>query len=84
MIATSPASAEATVRDGAAAGVGMVWMHRSFGEGSVCEEASTVARSNGMTVIEGGCPLMFAPTSDPLHKVMKFFLTRPGNVPTYV
>jgi hypothetical protein len=35
-------------------------------------------------VIEGGCPLMFGPTADPGHKVMRFILTLTGKVPRRV
>jgi uncharacterized protein len=37
-----------------------------------------------MTVIDGGCPLMFEPTADLAHKVMRFVLFRTANVPRYV
>jgi len=32
-------------------------------------------------VIDGGCPLMFEPTADPGHKVMRFLFTMNGKVP---
>jgi hypothetical protein len=35
-------------------------------------------------VIDGGCPLMFDPTSDFGHKAMRFVLTRTGKVPKKV
>jgi hypothetical protein len=65
-------------------GIKHVWMHRSFGEGSVCDEATVHGREHGITVIDGGCPLMFNPTADVAHKVMRFILTRTGKVPTTV
>ena len=84
VIATRPAYAEATMRECADLGITQVWMHRSFGEGSVCDEATVYGREHGMTVIDGGCPLMFGPTADFGHKVMKFLFTRNGHVPTEV
>jgi uncharacterized protein len=33
-------------------------------------------RDHGMTVIDGGCPLMFEPVSDLTHKVMRVLLRR--------
>ena len=52
-------------------GVTRVWMHRpAFGGGSVSEAATEYGRGHGITVIDGGCPCMFAPASDPAHKVM--------------
>src|SRR4051812_15698786 len=64
VIATRPETAEATVRECASLGIRNVWMHRSFGDGSVSAEATRYGREHGMSVIDGGCPLMFGPTAD--------------------
>ena len=37
-----------------------------------------------MTVIPGGCPLMFDPVGDGGHKAMKFLFTLTGVVPRQV
>jgi hypothetical protein len=50
-------------------GIDQVWMHRSFGGGSVSDAATAYGREHGITVIDGGCPLMFGSTADPVHKV---------------
>jgi len=84
VIATRPDRAEATVRECEELGIGRVWMHRSFGGGSVCDAATVYGRDHGMTVIDGGCPLMFDPTADTGHKIMRFILTRTGKVPKTV
>ena len=84
VIATRPDRAEATVRECNDLGIKQVWMHRGPGQGSVCDAATVYGRDHGMTVIDGGCPLMFAPTADVGHKVMRFFLTRTGAVPKQV
>ncbi|MGQ0433713.1 MAG: CoA-binding protein [Microthrixaceae bacterium] len=84
VIATRPEVAEATVRDCSDLGITQVWMHRGPGPGSVCDQATVYGRDHGMTVIDGGCPLMFGPTADLGHKVMRFFFTRTGKVPTSV
>ena len=84
VIATSPAAAESTMRECAELGIEHVWMHRAFGEGSVCEAATVYGREHGITVIDGGCPLMFAPTSDVAHEVMRRVLTWTGKVPRTV
>jgi uncharacterized protein len=73
VIGTRPESAEATMRDCAELGIDQVWMHRLYGTGSVSEAAATYGREHGITVIDGGCPLMFDPTSDPGHKMMRFW-----------
>ena len=84
VIATRPDRAEATVRECEDLGIRKVWMHRAFGGGSVCDEATVYGRDHGMTVIDGGCPLMFDPTADTGHKIMRFILTRTGKVPKTV
>jgi uncharacterized protein len=84
VIATRPDRAEATVRECEELGIDQVWMHRAFGKGSVCDAATVYGREHGMTVIDGGCPLMFEPTADTGHKLMRFILTRTGKVPKAV
>ena len=84
VIATRPDVVEETVRECDELGIKQAWMHRSVGGGSVCDAATVYGREHGMTVIDGGCPLMFEPTADFGHKVMKFFLTRSGKVPRTV
>ncbi len=84
VIATRPEAAEATARECAELGIHHVWMHRAFGQGSVCDEATAYGRENGMTVIDGGCPLMFEPVSDVAHRIMRPLLTLTGKVPRTV
>jgi len=84
VIATRPEEAMATVRECVALGIDRVWMHRSVDGGSLSPEAVEYGRANGLTVIPGGCPLMFEPVSDGAHKVMKFVLTFTGRVPRKV
>jgi uncharacterized protein len=84
VIATRPEAAEATMQECAVLGIKHVWMHRAFAGGSVCHEATVYGREHHITVIEGGCPLMFDPTADLPHKVMRFILTRTGQVPSSV
>lgn len=84
VIGTKPETARATIEECAELGIEHVWMHRSVGTGSVSEEAAGYGRQRGITVIEGGCPLMFAPTADPGHKVMRFVFTMAGKVPKQV
>jgi hypothetical protein len=52
-----------------------VWMHRGPGDGSVSAEATALGREHGVMVIDGGCPLMFDPTADFGHKVMRLILS---------
>lgn len=74
VIATAPQAAASVIADCERLGIRRVWMHRSFGGGSVSHEAAVTGRAAGMTVIEGGCPLMFGPTADGGHKFMRWCL----------
>lgn len=84
VIGTKPETAVSTVHECADLGITHVWMHRSVGGGSVSREATEYGRDHGITVIDGGCPLMFEPTADGGHKVMRFVCTLAGQVPRNV
>lgn len=84
VIGTRPETAMETVKECAELGIKRVWMHRGFGGGSVSAAAAEFGRANGLEVIDGGCPLMFDPTADGGHKVMRWMLTLTGNVPKQV
>lgn len=84
VIGTKPERALGTVEECAELGIQKVWMHRAFGEGSVSDDATRSALEHGITVIDGGCPLMFGQASDPGHKVMRFMCTLSGAVPRAV
>lgn len=81
VIATSPAVSVDVVRQSAAHGVPRVWFHRSFGEGSVSQDAIRECRERGIECIVGGCPLMFCDPVDFGHKCMRWWLQRQGRVP---
>ena len=82
VIATRPEFAEATMRECAELGIKHVWMHWGTGGSSVSATATAYGRERGMTVIDGGCPLMFGPTADFGHKIMRHMLS--GHVPKEV
>ena len=84
VIATRPSLAAGTMSECAELGIKHVWMHRGPGAGSVSDAATAQGRAQGITVIDGGCPCMFGPTSDAGHKAMRFVFTLTGNVPRQV
>jgi uncharacterized protein len=84
VIATRPEAADATMRECTELGITQVWMHRAFGAGSVSSTATEYGRAHGITVIDGGCPLMFEPTSDGGHKFLRTVCTWTGKVPRSV
>lgn len=81
VIGTRPEHADQTMRECAELGITRVWMHRLMGKGSCSHDAAVYGREHGITVIEGGCPLMFGPTADTGHKVMRALFSLTGGVP---
>jgi uncharacterized protein len=84
VIGTRPEHADGTMRECSELGIMNVWMHRAFGSGSVSDSATRYGREHGITVIDGGCPLMFDPCSDGGHKAMRVIFTMTGKVPKEV
>jgi predicted CoA-binding protein len=84
VIGTRPETAELTMRECADLGIKHVWMHKGPGPGSVSPTAAEYGREHGITVIDGGCPLMFEPTSDPGHRVMRRICALTGKLPRRV
>jgi uncharacterized protein len=82
VIGTRPEIAEHTMHECAELGITQVWMHRGPGAGSVSATATDYGREHGITVIDGGCPLMFGPTADFGHRLMRFVYA--GKVPKQV
>lgn len=81
MIATHPDVSAEVVRQAADRGVKHVWMHRSFGQGSVSDAAVRECERLGLSCIVGGCPLMYVKPVDFGHKCMRWWFARKGRVP---
>ena len=86
IIVTRPEVAEQLVRQCAEVGIPRVWMHRSLGfmGTSVSEQAVEFCRENGMTVIPGGCPMMFCKPVDFAHTCLHWMLKLTGGLPKQV
>jgi uncharacterized protein len=84
VIATRPDVAEDTMRECVELGITRVWLHRAFGAGSASETAADYGRRHGVTVINGGCPLMFEPVTDGGHKFLRVVCTLFGTAPRKV
>ena len=80
-IATTPSVADTIVRECADVGVGLVWMHRLFGAGSVSHDAAEYGRLHGLTVIDGACPMMFVEPVDVGHRCFRWILKWTGGLP---
>ena len=81
VVATHPKVTDDIVRACVALNIQHVWMHRSFGQGSVSAEAVEYCKENGITVIPGGCPMMYCQPVDVGHKCMRWFLGLTGGLP---
>jgi hypothetical protein len=81
VIATPSDITEAVVRECAEQGVSRVWMHRSFGNGSVSDAGAAHCRERGISVIAGACPMMFLPGTDVGHRCMRWMLKLTGGLP---
>jgi hypothetical protein len=81
VVATHSKVAADVVRQCAERGVKQIWFHRSFGDGSVSEEAVRECEARGIEPIVGGCPMMFCAPVDPVHACMRWFLQWRGRVP---
>ena len=80
VIATQPAVADNLVLQCVDADVKRVWLHRSFGRGSVSQSAVELCRQHRIAVIAGGCPLMFCKPVDFGHKCMRWVLGMMGKL----
>ncbi len=81
VIATDPRHAETTIRECIDLGVTHVWMHHGPSATSVSPTAAALGRDHELSVIDGGCPLMFGPTADIGHTCLRTVLTLVGRVP---
>ena len=78
VIATSPSVTEKIVNDCITAGIDRVWIHNMFGtkgankpSTSLTDKAVEMCRENNITVIPGGCPMMFCEPVDFGHKCIR-------------
>jgi predicted CoA-binding protein len=81
VVATHPDVALAVVRQAVERGVRRVWFHRSFGQGSVSDEAVRECARSGVSCIVGGCPLMYCQPVDFGHRCMRAVLGWRGRLP---
>lgn len=79
--AATPEGTEKIARDSAELGISRVWIHRSFGKGSLSEKAVAICREKGIKVIPGGCPMMFCEPVDVAHRCIRWWLRMTGKLP---
>ncbi len=78
VIVTNPTACEKVVNDCVEAGIKHVWMHNMMGHkgadkpsSSISTKAVQICRDNNISVIPGGCPLMFCGHVDFGHKFLR-------------
>jgi uncharacterized protein len=81
VIVTHPRNSLDIVRQCGELGVRQVWFHRSFGTGSVSDEAVRECKARGIQCIVGGCPLMYCEPVDLGHRCFRWWLRLGGRVP---
>ena len=81
VIATHPSVSVELILQCGERGVGQVWFHRSFGQGSVSNEAVQECKIRGIKCIVGGCPLMYCEPIDLGHRCMRWWLRLQGRTP---
>jgi len=81
MVVTPPDAVEGIVNQCIEDGISRVWMHRSFGTGSVSADAVKLCEDNNITVIAGACPMMYLQPVDFGHKMIKGILRFTGGLP---
>lgn len=81
MIVTRPEVTDAVAEECVSVGVPRVWIHHNpwFGGGSMSSAAVANLEQHGVSVIAGGCPLMFI---ESFHKFMKTVMKFTGQLPT--
>lgn len=84
VVVTRPEVTESIVHECAEAGVPRVWMHRAFNfmGSSISQEAIGYASQHGVSVIAGGCPMMFCQPVDFGHRCMRAFCRVSGSQAT--
>lgn len=84
VVATHPDTTVEVARESVEIGVTRIWLHRSFGQGSLSDSAVNLARENNITIIPGGCPMMFVEPIDFGHKCIRWFTGLTGSLPKEV
>ena len=79
--ATRPADTLRIAEECSREGIAYLWLHRSFGTGSVSYDTIAYCNKNGITVIAGGCPMMFCEPVDIAHKCIRGWLSFTNKLP---
>jgi predicted CoA-binding protein len=86
VIVTKPEVTSEIVKECAELGIKNVWMHKGIDSktASVSDEAVKFCHENNITVIPGGCPMMYINNADIGHKMMRWMKNLSGSLPKEV
>lgn len=73
IIATTEAVMPEVLAECSLLGIENVWIHGTFGGRNVSDELIATARSSGIRLIPGSCPMMFCDPVDPAHRCIRWF-----------
>ena len=81
MAVTPPQATEDVVQQCINEKITHIWMHRSFGQGSISQKAIEICKKNNINVIAGACPMMYLQPVDFGHKCIRWILKAGGKLP---
>jgi uncharacterized protein len=86
VIVTKPEVTNQIVKECAELGIKNVWMHKGIDSktASVSDEAVKFCHEYGITVIPGGCPMMYINNADMGHRFMRWMKNLTGSLPKEV
>lgn len=84
VIITKPEVTDEIVRECAEINIKNVWMHNGMGGTSISENAVIFCREHGISVISGGCPMMFVKDADFGHRFMRWVQKLTGKLPKQI
>lgn len=74
-------AAAAVVEECADAKIPRVWLHQGAGAGAVSDEAVALCHAQGIPVVDGACPMMYAKPVGFLHRAHRFCKRLNGSLP---
>ena len=81
LIMTNPKAAADILKDFQSAGIDLIWLYRSLGQGVVSPEAILFGKENSLNLIPGYCPYIFWKDSGLIHSLHRLIMKIGGKYP---
>jgi uncharacterized protein len=81
LLIAAPEATDQALRECQEAGIRNIWIYKSINRNEGHARAKALCRSEGVSVIEGYCPLMFLPHGAFIHRAHGFFMKLAGAYP---